>query len=217
MLRKQDIEPWQTSAEWKALCLSFWVSKGRDRREGKHPGNYKGIDLRRDASPAFGNPARSRLPTSVGFAALVHTRCAFIVSGTCFKKPAGAFKPAAIGNLTIKRQPCQALLKTTNRKWHKSAMDHRQKTRNYCYTNEQRPPLSLFCNNFIIPNVHSYWFWRASQYAIWTTWDLHTQPPFLRHRPLCGRVRSHRGGKGSREKRRENLLPRIRTYCEDWQ
>jgi len=101
MLKKQDIEPDRLRLSERHCALSFWVSKGRDRREGKHPGNCKGIDLRRDASPAFGNPARSRLPTSVGFAALVHTRCAFIASGTCFKKPQARSSPAAIGNLTI--------------------------------------------------------------------------------------------------------------------
>jgi hypothetical protein len=49
------------------------------------------VGLAAERSPAFGNPARSRLSiaelasttlTPVGFAALVHTRCAFIVSGT---------------------------------------------------------------------------------------------------------------------------------------
>lgn len=61
----------------------LWTVTFGDRFEEEKQLKWTTTDYqpRRNASPAFGNPARSGM-TSVGFATLVHTRCAFVVSGT---------------------------------------------------------------------------------------------------------------------------------------
>ena len=129
------------------LKLVGFLKGGVSRR--KAPRQRKGINLRRDASPAFGNPARSRLLTSVGFAALVHTRCAFIVSGAASKNSHQRFDRCnwQLNNLD---QPCQALLILWTINWQLPAITIPSKIETYCQRNGQRPPLSRFCNNFIM-------------------------------------------------------------------
>ena len=91
----------------KATALSVvWagIFEKDSNRAVRNDGTYGGM------LPAFGNPARSNaLTTSVGFAALVHTRCALIGSGGASNNLTAPEKTLQL-QLSKRYQQCQALL-----------------------------------------------------------------------------------------------------------
>lgn len=109
MLEEMPHRAGQTSTEGKALRLKLFgflkggISRRKAPRTTAKPSTYGGMLLLLSVTQP------GRLLTPVGFATLVHTRCAFIVSGAASKNSHQRFDRynAELNNLD---QRCQALL-----------------------------------------------------------------------------------------------------------
>jgi hypothetical protein len=91
--------------------------------------------------------------TSVGFATLVHTRCAFIVSGAASNNSSRR-SASQVEKLNKPDQQCQQVLSHRTLEpptgMAGSCRIYLGRIPNYCQINGQRPPLSSFCNHLII-------------------------------------------------------------------
>jgi len=126
-----------------------------ERSRMKRTVNYRP----RNASPAFGNPARSDITSSDlrSFAALVHTRCALIVSGAA----SNIYQPEAMSwplelskrNFNVSTRfisRLSTLVQILDGLGRILLCQGCLKTLNCCQRFRHRPPLPLFSNLLII-------------------------------------------------------------------